>query len=83
MPQEPFKFHFTIFLLSFSLAFLYVYIIGPERKAIIKYPTPFNSKNLIYHNTSGNHDDKDCYMYESNKIDCPIDPTKITLQPVV
>jgi hypothetical protein len=78
--QKTFQFHFPIFLISFSIAFLYVYIVGPERKAIIKYPTPFNSKNVLYHNSKSN---TDCYMYESTKVDCPSDPTKITTQPVV
>jgi hypothetical protein len=76
----PFKFHFPIFLMSFSLAFLYVYLVAPERKALIKYPTPFNSKKLIYHNNN-THDE--CYMYESSKVDCPHDPTKISIQPVI
>jgi hypothetical protein len=78
MPQPPFEFHFPIFLISFSLAFLYVYVIGPERKAIIKYPTPFNSAKLIYKDAANN-----CFVYESKKVDCPQDPKKITPQPVV
>jgi hypothetical protein len=75
--MAPFKFHFPIFLVSFAIAFLYVYIVGPERKAIIKYPTPFNSKNLVYHN------DNNCYIYEATKVECPADTSKIVPQPVV
>jgi hypothetical protein len=79
MPSKPpFHFHFRIFLISFSLAFLYVYIVAPERRAIIKYPTPFNSKKVIYHDKIDN-----CYIYESQKVECPVDPTKIKAQPVV
>jgi hypothetical protein len=78
MTLQPFKFHFPIFLIAFSIAFLYVYIVGPERKAILKYPTPFNYKNLIYHDAVDN-----CYTYIATKVDCPTDPSKITPQPVV
>jgi hypothetical protein len=73
-----FEFHFPIFLIAFSVGFLYVYVIGPERKAIIKYPTPFNSGNLIYKDSANN-----CFVYKSNKVKCPEDLTKITQQPVV
>ena len=76
--SQPFKFHFSIFLISFVIAFLYVYIIGPERKEIVKYPTPFNSKNLIYRDNADN-----CFIYESKKVDCTKNPTKVIPQPVV
>jgi hypothetical protein len=73
-----FEFHFPLFLIAFSLGFLYVYAIGPERKAIIKYPTPFNSGKLIYKDSANN-----CFIYESKKVVCPEDSKKITQQPVV
>jgi hypothetical protein len=73
----PFKFNIPIFILAFSLGFLYVYLFGPTHKVIIKYPTPFNANNLIYHDTTG-----DCYKYTPKKVECPDDPTKITEQPV-
>ena len=75
--MSSFKFNFPIFLISFSIGLLYVYIIGPERKAIIKYPTPFNS-NTLYKDNANN-----CYIYESKKVSCTENPTKTIPQPVV
>ena len=75
--MSSFKFNFPIFLISFSIGLLYVYIIGPERKAIIKYPTPFNS-NTLYKDKANN-----CYIYESKKVSCTENPTKTIPQPVV
>lgn len=72
-----FKFNVPVFIIAFALAFLYVYLFGPQRKTILKYPTPYNSNKLIYHNSSG-----DCYMYKAEKVTCPNDPNEITLQPV-
>lgn len=75
--MSSFKFHFPIFLISFSIGLLYIYIAGPERKAIIKYPTPFNSK-IVYKDNANN-----CYIYESKKVSCTENPTKTIPQPVV
>lgn len=74
---QSFKFNFPIFLIAFSLGLLYIYIIGPERKAIIKYPTPYNN-NVIYKDNANN-----CYVYESKKVSCTENPTKVIPQPVV
>ena len=78
--NKPFQFYFPIFLICFSVGLLYVYVIGPERKAIIKYPTPFNAKSLVYHDKLSKDE---CYMYTTDQVDCPSDPKKITKQPTV
>jgi len=75
----PFKFNLPIFILAFALGFLYVYLFNPSHKVIIKYPTPFNSNKLIYHDSNG----VDCYKYTATQVECPDDASKITQQPVV
>ena len=72
-----FKFNLPVFIIAFALAFLYVYLFGPQRKTILKYPTPYNSNKLIYHNSSG-----DCYMYKADKVTCLTDQNDIIPQPV-
>ena len=77
-PKAPFKFHFPIFIVSFLIAFLYVYYIGPARKDVIKYPTPYNYNTLIYRDSSEN-----CFIYEPTKVSCTANPMKTIPQPVV
>jgi len=43
-----FRYRLVIFLISFSVGILYVYMVTPHRRAIVKYPTPFNAGKVVY-----------------------------------
>ena len=54
------------FLIGFSLGMLYVYVMQPIPKIIIRHPSPNNVGRVVY------HDDNDkCYKYMSEEIKCP------------
>lgn len=73
--SEPFRFNIFAFVLGFSIGLLYVYIATPQKKVIVKYPTPYNAGKIVYHD-----DTDDCYIYENKEVPCP----KTTVpQPIV
>ena len=54
------------FLIGFLIGVCLMTIISEEPKIVVKYPTPYNTKNITYVDDSGN-----CYQYNANKIVCP------------
>jgi hypothetical protein len=60
------------FLIAFAIGLFYTYITAPEPQIVIKYPTPFNAGRVTY------IDKNDvCYKYQMQKVECPVDRTKI------
>ena len=68
----------TVFVISFGIAIIIVYLIHPEPTIIYKYPNPENSGNLTYQD-----DNKSCYKYEANEVKCPSDPNLIIDHPLI
>lgn len=66
-----------IFLISFSIGLLFVYILGPEIKTIYVYPTPENVDKILFKDKAEN-----CFHFEEEDIDCPTDVTKISEIPI-
>jgi len=64
--EVEFKINWFVFVLFFSLGLLYVYIFTPQKKVIIKYPTPYNSGKFVYKDPT----DNSCYIYESKEVPC-------------
>lgn len=65
------------FLISFCVGMFMVYIMEPVPEIIIKYPTPDNSKKLIYKDSADL-----CYTYESKEVPCNNHSIKTPLQSV-
>lgn len=65
MKEKHFVFNFVSFFTAFALGILYVYISAPQKKIIIKYPTPFNANNTMYQT-----EDKLCYKYKVIEEKC-------------
>jgi len=65
----------VVFIIAFSIGMLIVYITQPNKKIIIKYPSPNNINNLIYkfYNKDG------CYKYDAEIVDCPNDMKNISI----
>jgi hypothetical protein len=63
-----FRYRLIIFLVSFSIGMLYVYTVTPHRRAIVKYPTPFNAGKIVYKDDT----DGTCYTYKAQQTDCPV-----------
>ena len=61
-----------IFIISFSLGILYLYLNPTESQIIIKYPTIYNAGKIKY------TDDSDmCYIYDVIPTDCNVDKNLI------
>jgi hypothetical protein len=58
------KINFFVFLLSFCVGILVVYLTTPQPEIIIKYPSINNAHKSIY-----KHDDK-CYNFIPRQIEC-------------
>jgi hypothetical protein len=57
-----------VFLLSFIIGLLYIYIAEEHKKVIIIYPTPDNIKENQYKDKTNN-----CFTYNLNEVKCPLD----------
>jgi hypothetical protein len=69
------KIHYPVFIISFAIGILLVYLNKPSPKIIIKYPTPETTDNLIYQDEADN-----CYQYESEKVPCDGNEKKFPIQ---
>jgi len=66
-----------IFLISFAIGLLFVYMFGPETRTVYVYPTPENVDKILYKDKANN-----CFQFEEENIECPSDPSKITDIPI-
>ncbi len=66
-----------IFIISFAVGLLFVYMLGPDKKTIYIYPTPENVNKILFKDKADN-----CFEYEEKIINCPSDETQITNIPI-
>lgn len=66
-----------VFIISFLIGLLFVYILGPEQKIIYKYPTPETYMNSLYKDNAN-----ECFLLKPEKIDCPLNPLSIKTIPI-
>lgn len=66
------------FLLSFSIGLLYVYLVQPTPKVVLKFPTPYNAGKVTYKDLTNT-----CYTYKAERAACPVDKSKVKQQPIV
>jgi hypothetical protein len=55
-----------VFIISFLIGLLFVYMIGSENKKIIVYPTPQNISKIQYKDAAEN-----CFSFVSKEVPCP------------
>ena len=60
-----------IFLISFGIGVLLVYMFQNEPTIVYKYPTPYNAGKVTYKDDAGV-----CYKYKAYKVECNQNPTK-------
>jgi hypothetical protein len=65
-----------VFILSFAIGMFFVYIVVPETRSIIVYPTPENVSLLQYRDATGG-----CFQIRETAVDCPADAKEISKVP--
>lgn len=65
------------FFISFAIGLFFVYILTPPPSVIVKFPSPYNAGKITYRDTSDT-----CYVYKADRVECPIDKSKVRAQPV-
>ena len=68
---------FPVFIISFLLGLLILYILGPKKKIIYVYPTPENVDKILFKDKANN-----CFHFNEMKVDCPTDISNIFSVPI-
>ena len=66
-----------VFLISFGIGLLFIYITGPKIKTVYVYPSPQN-----YLNTQYKDNVNQCFQYKPVETTCPINPFSIKTVPI-
>lgn len=75
--QKQFCLHWPAFILAFAVGIMYVYFTVPQKKHVVRFPTPYNAGKHIYKDDAGT-----CFVYKAKEVKCPTNPLKISSQPV-
>ena len=67
--------NFSYFLCALAIGLFLNYIHSPEQKVIYVYPTPDNSKKILYKDYADN-----CYEYKAQVVKCNNDAKSIPAQ---
>lgn len=57
---------FRVFIISFAIGALYIYMNEDHKKVIVIHPTPDNYDQYQFKDKSGN-----CFSYELKEVKCP------------
>jgi hypothetical protein len=66
-----------IFLISFAIGLLFVYLMGPDMKTIYIYPSPENVDKVLFRDKADN-----CFYFEEENVECPKDENLISKIPI-
>lgn len=66
-----------VFLISFAIGLLFIYIMGPEIKTIYIYPSPENVDKILFKDKAEN-----CFYFEEENVECPKDEKLISKIPI-
>jgi hypothetical protein len=66
-----------IFLISFAIGILFVYILGPDMKVVHVYPTQENVDRILFKDHADN-----CFQFKQTVVECPEDESKISSIPI-
>ena len=66
-----------VFIFSFIVGLLFIYIVEPGTKTVLMYPTPSTVGNVYIKDSANN-----CFQYVQKLMACPSDKSKISNIPV-
>ena len=66
-----------VFLISFAVGIFFIYILGPEMKTIMVYPSPENVDKILFKDKADN-----CFYFEETEVECPRDESLISRIPI-
>lgn len=66
-----------VFLISFAVGIFFIYILGPEMKTIMIYPSPENVDKILFKDKADN-----CFTFEETEVECPSDDSLISQIPI-
>ena len=66
-----------VFLVSFAIGLFFIYILGPEIKTILVYPSPENIDKILFKDKADN-----CFSFEEETVDCPKNDFLISKIPI-
>ena len=69
-------FSLPVFLISFSIGMLIVYLTSPPPREIMVYPTPENVGDLLYRDNANQ-----CYRFMPKEVACPKDKAEVKKVP--
>lgn len=75
--MKSFRLNWPVFLVSFGIGILYIYIANPPPKIILKFPSPYNAGKVIYRDKAD-----DCFVFDAERLECPKDGKQVKKQPV-
>jgi len=69
--------HFPVFIASFMIGVLIVYLYTDNNKKIYVYPTPETVDILQYRDKTGS-----CFSFQQKEVKCPSDPKEVSHIPM-
>lgn len=66
-----------IFVISFVLGLIFIYVLGPQAKTIFVYPSPENVNKILFKDNANN-----CFYYDEQEVTCPKDASAISTIPI-
>lgn len=68
---------FKIFIASFLMGLLFLYLMGPQNKKVYVYPSPQTVDRAIFQDKA-----EQCFLYKEENVDCPLNKKDISMIPV-
>jgi hypothetical protein len=65
------------FIISFAIGLFFVYVLGPNMKKVLIFPSPENVDKVLFKDNADN-----CFYFKPVEVSCPSDESKITNIPI-
>lgn len=65
------------FFAAFAVGLLMCYLISPTPEVVVKFPSPYNSGQVVYNDKAHG-----CFKINANSVECPKDAATVKPQPV-